>query len=247
MAAPVCAQANSQSNSQTSSQKNDAPPCKTNDAQTQQTPCADPANQEPGKEPSAAQKFPFPGQSAPEAPKQQSAPDAPGQGSKPPSTTDKFPFPGSAPPMPGSEPDSGSSSSGSSSGGSSSSSSSGSDDPNATPADKPADAADTPRPSGRRRLPKVEKVQSDEERAEEDLKISKYYEQAGNMNAAYLRAKDAVKSLPDEAEMHFALAHMAEKLNKHDEAVAEYNAYLKLAPDGLKIKEAHKALAQLEH
>ncbi len=231
-----------------SAQDKSAPPCKPGDASTQQgdaqqkSPCAD------AKEPSAAQKFPFPGEPAPETPKQApagqsapdapNAPDAPAQGGKPPSTADKFPFPGSAPPMPGSE--------GSSSSGSSSSSSSGADDPNANPSDKaPADTADTPRPTGRRRLPKIEKVQSDEERADEDLKVAKYYEQAGNLNAAYLRTKDAVKSLPDEAEMHFALAHVAEKMNKNDEAVAEYNAYLKMAPDGVLNKDAEKALEKL--
>jgi tetratricopeptide (TPR) repeat protein len=218
-------------------QDTSAPPCKAGEVSQQKSPCTD------AKEPSAAQKFPFPGESAPATPKQapaaQNAPDAPPQSGKPSSTADQFPFPGSAPPMPGEE--------GSSSSSSSSSSSTNSDDPNANPGDKtPADTADAPRPSGRRRLPKIEKVQSDEERADEDLKVAKYYEQAGNLNAAYMRAKDAVKSLPDEAEMHFALAHVAEKMKKNDEAVAEYNAYLKMAPDGVLIKDARKALEKLE-
>jgi tetratricopeptide (TPR) repeat protein len=142
--------------------------------------------------------------------------------------------------MPGSEP-------GSSSSGSSSSSS---DDPANTPsADKPPldGKADSSKPSGRRRLPKVEKLQTDEDRAAEDLKVSKFYEDAGNLNAAYLRAQDAVKSLPNDPETHFALAHVAQKLEKREEAIAEYSAYLKLDPDGLRIKQAHKALEQLQH
>lgn len=145
--------------------------------------------------------------------------------------------------MPGTEPDS------SGSGSSSSSSSSSSDDPaNPSPADKPPadDKGDAPKPSARRRLPKVEKLQTDEDRAAEDLKISKFYEDAGNLNAAYLRAQDAVKSLPSDPYTHFALAHVAQKLEKRDEAIAEYNAYLKLDPDGLKIKQAQKALAELQ-
>ena len=139
--------------------------------------------------------------------------------------------------MPGSEPES-----------SGSSSSSSADDPgNTPPADKPPVDDKTPPKNVRRRLPKIEKLQSDEERAAEDLKVSKYYEEAGSLNAAYLRAQDAVKSLPSDPETHFALAHIAQKLEKNDEAVAEYNAYLKLDPDGVKIKQAQKALSQLQH
>jgi tetratricopeptide (TPR) repeat protein len=129
-----------------------------------------------------------------------------------------------------------------------SSSSSSADDPgNTPPADKPPVDDKTPPKNVRRRLPKIEKLQSDEERAAEDLKVSKYYEEAGSLNAAYLRAQDAVKSLPSDPETHFALAHIAQKLEKNDEAVAEYNAYLKLDPDGLKIKQAQKALSRLQH
>jgi tetratricopeptide (TPR) repeat protein len=144
--------------------------------------------------------------------------------------------------MPGSEPENPGSSPGSSS------SSSSSDSPDTPASDKPplGDKGENPHPSGRRRLPKVEKLQSDEERAEEDLKVSKFYEDAGNLNAAYLRARDAVKSLPDDPDTHFALAHVAEKMKKRDEAIAEYNNYLRMNPDGLKIKDAHKALSALE-
>jgi tetratricopeptide (TPR) repeat protein len=146
--------------------------------------------------------------------------------------------------MPGSDSSSSSSSS------NSSSSSSSADDPNAPSpdADKPPleDKGDNPRASGRRRLPKIEKLQSDEERAEEDLKVSKFYEDAGNLNAAYLRAQDAVKYQPSDPYTHFALAQVAQKLNKHDQAIAEYNEYLRLDPDGLKIKQAHKALERLQ-
>jgi hypothetical protein len=42
------------------------------------------------------------------------------------------------------------------------------------------------------------------------------------------------------------LGHLAQKLNKRDEAIAEFNSYLQLEPDGQKIKQAHKALSQLQ-
>ena len=90
-------------------------------------------------------------------------------------------------------------------------------------------------------------MQSDEDRATEDLNVAKFYEDRGNLNAAYLRTKDAVKVQPDDPDTHFALAHIAQKMNKRDEAIAEFNAYLKLNPDGVKINEVRKALAQLQH
>ena len=56
---------------------------------------------------------------------------------------------------------------------------------------------------------------------------------------AYLRAKDAVKTQPDYSAAHFALAEIAQKMKKKDEAIAEFQTYLKLDPDGEKAKEAH--------
>lgn len=194
------------------------------------TPCPAGVN-----DPPAAQKFPFPGSSsAPPLPGSPApAPEAPTPSAQKPSAADEHPFPGSAPPMPGS--DAGSSSSSSNDGASSV-------DDSATP--------DTPTPPGalgRRRLPKVEKLQTDEDRAEEDLKVARFYEGKGDLNAAYLRVRDAVKSLPSDSETHFALARIAQKLNKRDEAIAEYSSYLKMEPDGLNIKEARKALDQLQN
>ena len=95
-------------------------------------------------------------------------------------------------------------------------------------------------------MPKVTKLQSDEERADEDLHIAKFYEDAGDLNAAYLRAQDAVKYQPSDPEAHFVLGHLAQRLNKRDEAIAEFNSYMRLEPDGDKIKKAQKALAQLQ-
>jgi Tfp pilus assembly protein PilF len=66
-----------------------------------------------------------------------------------------------------------------------------------------------------------------------------------NYQGAYLRAKDAVKIQPEYSATHFALAQVAEKMKKKDEAIAEYQTYLKLDPDGEKAKDAQKALAEL--
>ncbi len=66
-----------------------------------------------------------------------------------------------------------------------------------------------------------------------------------NYQGAYLRAKDAVTVQPDYSLAHFTLAQVAQKMKKKDEAVAEYQLYLKLEPDGEKVKDAKKALAEL--
>lgn len=197
-------------------------------------PCTPPTDT---KKPATAQQFPFPTEPAkPIAPADTAEPDAPKPNPSHPSAADEHPFPTQPPPpMPGA--DSSSSSSSSSSSGDSSSSA----DPDAPPADNPADSKST-----RKRLPKVQKLQSDEDRAAEDLEVAKFYEGKGNLDAAYLRTKDAVKVQPDDPEVHFAHAQIAQKLKKHDEAIAEYNAYLKLDPDGEKIKAARKALSQLQ-
>ena len=67
-----------------------------------------------------------------------------------------------------------------------------------------------------------------------------------NYQGAYLRAKDAVKVQPDYSLGHFALAQVAQKMKKKDEAIAEYQTYLKLDPEGEKAKAAQKALAELQ-
>jgi tetratricopeptide (TPR) repeat protein len=188
------------------------------------------------KPPSAAERFPFPGEPEKSSPKP-SVPDAPAPatpGTSHHSAADEHPFPGSP------ETDAGSSSS--------SSSSSGSDDPagNTPSPDHSSDDKDDHPPAARKKLPKVEHLQSDEERATEDLNVAKFYEDRGSLDAAYIRAKDAVKYQPNDPDTHFALAHIAQKMNKREEAIAEFNMYLKLDPDGLQIKQARKALSELE-
>ncbi len=92
----------------------------------------------------------------------------------------------------------------------------------------------------------MKQIQSNEDRESEDLTVAKFYRQSGNLQAAYLRSKDAVTLVPEDAEAHFALAEAARTLAKRAEAVAEYDAYLKLDPDGEHVKAAQKALAGLQ-
>ena len=97
-----------------------------------------------------------------------------------------------------------------------------------------------------RKLPKVKRVQTDDERVDEDLSVAKFYLNDENYQGAYLRAKDAVNIQPEFSAAHFTLAEIAQKMKKKDEAIAEFQTYLKLDPEGEKAKAAKKALAELQ-
>jgi hypothetical protein len=209
-------------------QKAAPPPCAANQASTQDKPCTSSST---GTPPSAAEQFPFPSE-----PSHPIAPSTPAPDAPQPSADKDHPFPeGAPPPIPGSD---------SSSSSSSSSSSGGGDNYNPDDAASP-DKGSAGNPT-RKKLPKVEKVQTDDERVDEDLNVAKFYSGRGNFNGAYFRAKDAVKVQPDYSPGHFALAEVAQKLKKNDEAIAEYKAYLKLDPHGEKAKSAQKALDELQ-
>ena len=216
---------------------------------------------------SASEQFPFPDEAAGSggsltpyaAPAKQSdvpqAPTASGADSGAAKTAAQFPFPedqskgtasGSA----------GTSGAGSSSSSSSSSSSTGDDaaDADAKPAGPP-DASGlqdkgSDETSGTHILHRVNpvgtKLQSSDEREAEDLSVAKFYTDTGNLQGAYLRSQDAVKIAPDDPDAHFALAEAALSLKKRDEAIAEYNACLKLDPADKEAKAAHKALERLK-
>jgi tetratricopeptide (TPR) repeat protein len=214
-------------------QNSPAAPCPApnqNPAQTtDQT--AKPCSPAPAAKKSTAERFPFPG----EPDKPANPPDSPSPATTPSDAAAQHPFPTQPPPkLPGDD--------------SSSSSGSSSDDPNATPpGDHPTPGGDPPEgTSVHRKLPKVKRVQTDDERVDEDLAVAKFYLNDENYQGAYLRAKDAVQVQPDYSATHFALAEIAQKMKKKDEAIAEYQTYLKLDPDGEKAKAAKKALAELQ-
>ena len=200
---------------------------------------------------STAEQFPFPGDTAkPKTPPD--SPNTPPDSPTPKTTTPsdaaaQHPFPTQQPPpkLPGD--DSSSSSSSSSSNG----------DPNAAPTDPDATPAPDPTANGdpsnppegtsvHRKLPKPKRVQSDDERVDEDLYVAKFYMHDENYQGAYLRAKEAVSIQPEYSATHFVLAQVLEKMKKKDEAIAEYQTYLKLDPEGEKATAAKKALAQLQ-
>ena len=205
--------------------------------------------------PSATDRFPFPGESTtPSAPGlgigAPTAPDAPA--ASPTDAAKKFPFPGESsdktpdsPDLPAA-PTAGAPTSSSSS--SSSSDDAAGDLPGDSPDLKDAGSEGSATPHGGHilhRAAPVVKTQTADERESEDLRVANYNLDSGNVQGAYLRAKDAVKTAPDDFEAHFALAETAARLGKKDEAIAEYNACLQLNPSDERKKDSDKALARL--
>jgi Tfp pilus assembly protein PilF len=93
------------------------------------------------------------------------------------------------------------------------------------------------------------KLQTIDEREQEDLDVAHFYIDTGDLQGAYLRDQDAVKVAPDDPDAHIALAELALKLNKPDVAAAEYNACLKIDEDAVKATpndpDAHFLLAEM--
>jgi tetratricopeptide (TPR) repeat protein len=233
---PVVAQ---QSNSSDSS-SGQAPSASTSSPQNQQTP-------PPHK--SAAQENPFPADVSKQAAQQQSqpadapaAPDADQQAPQKPSNAAKDnPFPEDVSKGAADAAAKSSDASGGSSSSSSSSSSPDDSDPN----------ADLPRDTGRHRLkkPSDSDIESGslagEGRAQDDVKIGRYYLGTGNYKGAYARFSDASRMDPASVDAIYGLAAAAAGMHHTDEALANYKLYLQIAPDGSDAKSARKALRAL--
>jgi tetratricopeptide (TPR) repeat protein len=86
----------------------------------------------------------------------------------------------------------------------------------------------------------------DTARADNDEVVADFYEKNGNYEGAYLRYKDAVTFNPDDPEAHYLMAEMARKTGKNADAIAQFNAGLKLDPKNKRAKEAQKALTELQ-
>jgi len=133
--------------------------------------------------------------------------------------------------------------------GSSSSSSSADDDdsdvaPTVAPSNAPVKAAPLKNYGAHDSIEAI-RARLDKTRVPDDLKVGKYYMDTGNSMGAYLRFKDAVDIDPENPEAHFYLAEAASKLNKHDEAISNYQICLNLDPDGDHDKASRKALSKL--
>ena len=211
--------------------------------------------QETGKAAPQKPAKPAPKDDAPEKNPAEAAPAAPTR--KPADAAADNPFPedvsrgaaakaaqSDSPDAPAPAADAGSSSSSSSSSNSSGSSSSNANtagsDPNAEP--------DVPATSHRRRLakPRDKDIESGsltgQARAEEDVKVGRYYLSQRDYVGAYGRFQEAARLDPVNVEAIYGVAASAEGLHKTDEAVENYKLYLQVAPDGEHAKAAERSL-----
>ena len=91
------------------------------------------------------------------------------------------------------------------------------------------------------------KPMPDEERqANEDIEVGYYYLHEKSYAAAESRLKEAVDLKPDSAAALIGLAQAQQKLGKRDAARQNYEAYLKLHPDGPEADKVKKVLAQMK-
>jgi tetratricopeptide (TPR) repeat protein len=81
--------------------------------------------------------------------------------------------------------------------------------------------------------------------SDDDVRVGVFYMQTGDYQGAYERLKEAVLVNPDNAEAVFRLGEAARKLNKKDEALANFEIYLTALPDGPRAKTARKAISEL--
>jgi tetratricopeptide (TPR) repeat protein len=111
--------------------------------------------------------------------------------------------------------------------------------------------ADVPRETGRRRLkkPSDKDIQSGslagEGRAQDDVRVGRFYLGSGDFKGAYGRYSEAVRLDPTNLDAIYGLAAAAAGMHHTDEALTNYKLYLQIAPDGNDAKSARKALRAL--
>lgn len=212
--------------------------------------------QAPPAHKNAAQENPFPADVSKQAAQQQSTPaDTPTDASAAPdadqsapqpahkSAAQENPFPEDVSKSAAAAKDSDANNSSSSSSNSSSSSSNAGDDTDPN--------GDLPRDTGRRRLkkPSDKDIQSGslagEGRAQDDVRVGRFYLGSGDFKGAYGRYSEAVRLDPTNLDAIYGLAAAAAGLHNTDEALTNYRLYLQIAPDGNDAKSARKALRAL--
>jgi len=87
---------------------------------------------------------------------------------------------------------------------------------------------------------------SDDELAAKDIDVGYYYLKDKNYRAAESRLKEALDLKPDASVALIGLAQAQQKLGERDAARQNYEAYLKLDPDGPYTDKVKKALAELK-
>jgi hypothetical protein len=85
----------------------------------------------------------------------------------------------------------------------------------------------------------------DPHRAMKDIEVGDFYFRQKNYVGAESRYREALYYKNNDAIATYQLALCLEKMNRPDEAVDEYEAYLRILPDGPKAGKAKKAIERL--
>jgi len=86
----------------------------------------------------------------------------------------------------------------------------------------------------------------DPHKAAKDVEVGDFYFKRKNYRAALSRYKEALVYKNNDAIANFRLGQTCEKMNKPDDAVNYYQAYLKILPHGPYSEEAEKAIEKLK-
>jgi tetratricopeptide (TPR) repeat protein len=82
-------------------------------------------------------------------------------------------------------------------------------------------------------------------KAMKNVEVGDYYFKQKNYNAAISRYREALEWKPKDAVATFKLAQALEKKGEREDAVANYQAYLKILPNGPSAAESQKAIDRL--
>jgi len=85
----------------------------------------------------------------------------------------------------------------------------------------------------------------DPHKAAKDIEVGDFYFRRKNYRAAEERYREALFYKQDDAIANFKLGESLAKLDKDDEAITHYQAYLKVLPHGPLAKDAEKAIQKL--
>jgi len=86
----------------------------------------------------------------------------------------------------------------------------------------------------------------DPHKAAKDVEVGDYYFKRKNYTGAESRYREALVYKDNDAIATYKLAICLEKMNRPDEALAEYESYLKILPYGPEAAEAKKAVERLK-
>ena len=82
-------------------------------------------------------------------------------------------------------------------------------------------------------------------KAEKDVEVGDFYFDQKNYKGAVSRYAEALEYKPNDAEATYKLALTKERLGEKEDALASYQSYLKILPDGPQAEDSKKAIDRL--